>query len=348
VKIIVRSADLREDRSLLIEAAARYLTPLSDETRFNWLYNDNPHGQGRAWIAHCADHGDFAGAAAAFPRRIIKGDQEVVGWVLGDFCIPEQYRSLGPALQLQRTFLAAVDSGAAPFFYDFPSLRMMAVYRRLGISAWENMVRLAKPLRVNRKVKELVPLPGLAEGIAAFGNFVLWAKDRDWGKKHQGGAVLTLHEGPCGREFTLLADAIGSRYGICIHRSAEYLNWRYLAFPAAKHEIITAHREGTLAAYIVFANSEKDATLVDIFGHPDPDIAEPLIAAVVALLRERGVVTVSVPILEKHPWRNVFECAGFKKRESSPVVLYSFSKRGSSASMAENAPWLLMQGDRDW
>lgn len=258
----------------------------------------------------------------------------------------EQYRSLGPALQMQRTLLAAVDSGTVPFFYDFPSASMMAVYRRLGIGAWENMIRLAKPLRVDRKVNELIPFAGLAEGIAVLGNFVLRA--REWGKRRQGEVVVTLHEGPCGSEFSLLADAIGSRYGTCIHRSAEYLNWRYRACPSAKHEIITAHRDGRLAAYIVFTNSEKDAMLVDIFGYLDHGIAGPLIAAVVTLLRERGVVTVSAPILEKHPWRSCLQHAGFEARESSPVVLQASPKSGAAGSLSGDAPWLLMHGDRDW
>src|SRR5258707_14285040 len=104
--ISIRPAALDADRKVLVETLARYLNPLSDERRFDWLYRENPHGQGRAWIACGPDNSTIVGMAAAFPRRIWIGGAENVGWVLGDFCVSDQNRSLGPALQLQRACLA--------------------------------------------------------------------------------------------------------------------------------------------------------------------------------------------------------------------------------------------------
>ena len=157
MKLQIRRADLDSDRNQLVNAFARYLNPRFDATRFNWLYLDNPHGKARAWIAYDAAKSDqIVGAAAAFPRRMYVHEGEDLAWVLGDFCFDPKYCSLGPALQLQRTLFNQVDSGEMSFWYDFPSQKMMAVYRRFHIEPCDQIIRLARPLRVDGKVKHSV------------------------------------------------------------------------------------------------------------------------------------------------------------------------------------------------
>src|SRR6516165_11096555 len=101
------------DRGIIIEVLARYLTPLSDDHRFQWLYLNGVHGTPQAWLAVDANGDNICGAAAAFPRRFQMGNEEVLGWVLGDFCLDPQYRSLGPALQLQRACLGVLEQNPA-------------------------------------------------------------------------------------------------------------------------------------------------------------------------------------------------------------------------------------------
>src|SRR5580658_7630313 len=105
MRIIIRPADLERDRDVLVRTLAQYLTPTSNQTRFDWLYHRNPHGPTRAWLAFDGDTGEVVGASAAFARRVVAEGIGKTGWVLGDFCIADKYRSLGPALQLQKATL---------------------------------------------------------------------------------------------------------------------------------------------------------------------------------------------------------------------------------------------------
>src|SRR5262245_23826954 len=146
MKIEIRPAELDKDQSLIIEMLLLHLTPFSDVRRFHWLYMQNPFGKGRAWIATDKERATVVGVAGAFPRRIIAGGRDHESWVLGDFCIVENYRSLGPALQLQRACLNELQKEGAAFCYDFPSVEMMAVYQRLHLAPFDYMVRWAKPL----------------------------------------------------------------------------------------------------------------------------------------------------------------------------------------------------------
>src|SRR5271169_5680802 len=105
-KILIREGDLQADRAMLIDAFYRHLTPLSDDRRYDWLYHENPDGPGRVWIAYDADEQKVIGSGSAIPRRITVDGSELLACIMADFWIDPQFRTLGPALQLQRACMS--------------------------------------------------------------------------------------------------------------------------------------------------------------------------------------------------------------------------------------------------
>lgn len=343
--LFIRQADLAKDRDKLIEALLKYLTPLSTPARFDWLYKSNPHGIATAWLAIAAATESVVGVAAAFPRIIYCNGRRVKSVVFGDFCIDPQYRSLGPALQLQQACLQPINAGDVDCCYDFPSANMMAVYRRLRISETGTMVRLAKPLRVDRKVREFVSVPGISQSISLVGNLFLRLTDGFSSASHD--LQCSFQQQPCGEEFTLLAEQTGDRCGIHIERSAAYLNWRFLSHPLLRHEMMTVRNQGKLVGYAVFTQTGEDATLIDLFGFPDQNILRGLVQSLFAQLRKRGVVMISAPIYSSHPWMSMLGDLGFKKRETTPVVIHWAPRLRNQATTNSAATWCLISGDRD-
>jgi hypothetical protein len=340
----IRPVDLEVDHQLFTDLLYRNLGPGAAEVqRFDWLYRENPSGPAQAWVAIEEGSGRGMGAAAAFPRKFCVGQSIRPGYVLGDFCIDHQYRSLGLALQLQRACIEQFGSPCSLPSYDFPSDQMMAVYRRMQIAPTGSMVRWSKPLRAERKVGELVKSSALARILAAPINKLLeW---KDIATASNGGWTIAQHRGDCGEEFTGLAHTVGSRYGACVERSAEYLNWRYLRHPGAYHEILTARWGEELKGYVVFSHTETDGKIVDLFGFSNTAMWTALVSHVVALLREREIITVSVPSLATSPWRELLKGWGFRPREAFPVVVYAPGRMAASAEDA--ASWFLMDGDRE-
>lgn len=340
----IRTANLDVDRQLLTDLLCHNLSPDAGGQRFEWLYLGNPHGYARAWVVIEQHNGKGVGAAAAFPRRLCVGGSSRAGYVLGDFCIDQQYRSLGLALQLQRTCLEQVSSECAALSYDFPSDRMMAIYRRMQIAPMGQIVRWSKPLKADRKIGELVKSSALAKILATPINKLLEWKDTTL--LPNSAWTIVEHKGDCGEEFTRLARAVGSRYGTCVERSAEYLNWRYLRHPLVHHEVLTARRGEDLKGYVVFTRTGRDARIVDLFGFDDTVIWTALVARVVALLRARAVINLSLPALGTNPWAGLLKKWGFHPRESSPVVV---SVLGKMAALSESAAssWFLVDGDRE-
>jgi len=340
--IAIRQADLHRDRGLLIDAIRTWLAPQSDERRFDWLYRRGPHGEATVWIASEGAGGPLVGAAAAFPRRMYAGSTATTGCVLGDFFIVPEYRSLGPAVQMQRACLASVRPHSFAMSYDFPASTMLPVYKRLSKSPEDRLVRLAKPLRADRKIRERVKMPLLANSLTRAANTVLKSFDPAATNGHT--CEVSFQEGPCGKEFTDLASAVGSQYGICTERSAEYLNWRFCNHFARRYEFLTARRQDCLLAYAIYSQDSEDAEIADLFGFNEPDVLTALVSAAVTRLRENGVVTLSIALLASHPWVALFQKLGFHERDSCPVITHC-AANGNSSEHAQN--WFLMQGDRE-
>jgi hypothetical protein len=345
MKFVIREADLQRDKQVIIGTALRFLTPLSDDSRFGWLYENNIHGQARVWFVYSGDDGAVMGMAGAFPRRIYIDGRKELAWVLGDFCISDQYRSLGPALALQRACLAEVDRGVVAFCYDFPSASMMAVYKRLQISPFGYVLRLAKPLRVDRQIRAIIKNPVIKGALSSAGNLLLRVNERKTGCDSS--VNVSIQQGRCGEEFSELGRTIADRRGVFIQRSAEYLNWRYLQDPLHRYELLAARRDGALLGYGVFLHEGEDALLVDLFGVEDEGVISALIIHGVALMKARDVQTVSATIVEAHPWRALLERQGFRIREASPIVIYFPSGMLPRGDLTKLQNWLFMGGDRD-
>jgi hypothetical protein len=340
---VVREGHLEADRNLALDMFRRYLNPQYDAARFDWVYRQNPHGPGRLWVSSDLSDGSVIGIAGAFPRRVYLAGRECEAWVLGDFCVSDRHRSIGPALALQRACLADVAAGAIPFCYDFPSLRMMAIYRRLGIDPLGHMVRLRRLLRVDSRVSRMVGRPALSRRMSALGNLLL--ARRIPRAREVPGLTVSLHDGQCGEEFSEVAARWASQHGVSVQRSAEYLNWRYLANPLQRHEVMTARSDGTLVGYAVFTREGHAACLVDMLAG-DTATVLALVRAVVGLGWRRGMETVTITLLAAHPWVGVLERVGFRAGETSPVVVYA-SPAASRVGVADGAAWLLLHGDRD-
>jgi hypothetical protein len=342
--IKIAEADLAAHRAILIETLYRLLTGQSDARRFDWLYRNGFHGEARAWLAIDGHEEAVIGAAAAFPRLFYAGDGEISGWVLGDFCLDAAYRSLGPALHLQRACLGVTESNGGVFCYDFPSANMVAVYKRLGIEPTGRMLRLAKLLRVNRKVRERFTSRVAHHAISAVGNTFLNLATTNLILDPS--LKLSIHEGQCGEEFSILAEEQRGRLGLCIQRSAEYLNWRYVNNPLATYKFITARRRGKLKGYAVWTRAGEDASVVDVFGENDPAMVKGLLSEVIGRLTKSGVMTLSVWLNESHPWLSWCSEMGFRVRDSAPMVCIPARSLTKTVELPSNR-WFLMQGDRD-
>jgi hypothetical protein len=344
-KVLIREADLRVDQRALVNAFYKHLTVLSNDRRYDWLYRDNPDGPGRVWIAYDGDEDNIIGSGSVIPRRICLGETQLLAGIMADFWIDPQYRTLGPAVQLQRACMASIDGKSFDLCIDFPKNSMVAVYRRLGVQPTAELVRWAKPLRLNAWMAQKIKMPILADALATSGNVLLRLRDVRLRKARN--CEISVQSGPCGQEFDELSRAVSKSYGICVARPASYLNWRYRAHFHQQHTMLVARRNGALVGYAVYLEDQGFGQIVDLFGVNEADVATSLIASVVHDFRGRRIPLLSVPLLASDEFKAIFGNCGFRAREAVPVVLHAPPEILAKHSALAAKQWFLMQGDRE-
>ncbi len=341
---LVRPAQIDGERAALTAFLSAHLSPDVTEDRFDWLYCKNPAGIARVWAVCEADKGKIIGVSAAFPRRIYCRGQAMRGYVLGDFCIHPDYRSLGPALTLQRSTLEDLSEEGAGFVFDFPSTSMLAIYKRLRIEPQESAIRFAKPLRADRQIQKRIPTKAAGAALSVAANAAL--RLRDAGLSRSGAWTITEATAPFGEEFTHAAHQWAPRMGICADRSAEYLNWRFLQHPQRRYHFLTARKDGRLCGYLIYHWTGEDATIVDLLAEEE-QASKALLVETIAMTRSCGVHTLSAPLLGSHSGRGIFEDCGFRPRESSPVVALMLPWNANQAVGQIADHWYLTHGDRE-
>lgn len=342
----MRRADLSRDCDHIIDLHKRFLAPGADRLRFEWLYKENPFGQAKVWVVEKSKTNVVVGTAAAFPRSLWNGLRKEIAWVLGDFCISEEYRSLGPAIQLQRKCLEGLREGENTIWYDFPSTKMLSIYKRLKFAESRGMTRFVKPLKVDRKVQSWLKAGFLQRCLSTLGNQVLKWTNR--GVTVPADLKFSYHKGECGEEFTELAESIGGSIGNCLERTAAYLNWRYIHNPLYRCELVAARVDRKLKGYAVFTDTGSEATLIDLFGVHEKPVLLGLIDWVVNRVRARNGEKLNVPIVEGHPWIPFLQFLGFQARDTAPIIISGLgAEEEKNGNSGDGPPLLLMQGDRD-
>ncbi|HKQ60684.1 MAG TPA: GNAT family N-acetyltransferase [Candidatus Polarisedimenticolaceae bacterium] len=340
--MLVERIEAHSDEPQLRAFLSEQLSAHRHPDYYGWLYRRNPHGSAEVWVLRDAA-GTLVGAAAAFPRRIGIGGRELTAWNLGDFAVRADHRSLGPAVSLQRACLARVLGGDVALAYDHPAQGMMAIYQRLGIAAAGQVVRFAKPLRIDPQVRRVLPEGVLSRAASAVGNKLL---SLGTARERAEAPLVAALVGRFDDRVAELGSRLAGRFGVVGARTPDYLNWRYVDHPLLRHRIWTAEAGGRLAGYAVLLEDQGHAVLRDLFG--EDDALDALIAAIVERLRADGRAhALSLPTLATSPLVPLLTHWGFRVRETCPFVVCT--RRGGpwDGTVTASENWFLTDGDRD-
>jgi len=341
----IRTLDLDADREALAEFLHENLSGHGGADHFEWLYLNNPDGAARAWFVLDEDDENPIGAAAAFPRQAWVKGEELVCWNLGDFAIGKKFRSLGPALMLQRACVAEILEGKVAFAYDHPSCSMMPIYQRIGFGATGQVTRFVRLLRLDEKVKGFWKERLLGKGVVALGNLALSLGRR--GSLQRDGYEAILLEDRFDQRFTELDERVSRDLTVVGRRTADYLNWRYRDNPLARFQVVALEDDGHLLGYAVWKEKGNAATLMDFFGEQQGTVLHAILAGVVYTMKQQGIHSLSAPLLPTSPLVPIFKQWGFHARESAPFVVSTPPGGKWDGIVNDENNWFLTPGDRD-
>ncbi len=345
-QVDIRPADLDADRELLIELLRKYSTARSNHERYRWFYQDNPHGPAEVLIARDSQTQAVIGSGAVIPRSMWVGGAPRLASVMADFWIHPEHRSLGPAVRLQQACVA--HSAALGFaFFDLPQGNMSAVYKRMGMLGGATLAQFSRPLRAGPFIEKIVRGRLLTRLLEKTGDGVIGLLDAVKERKH--GLHVERHDDGFGPEFDLLMQRVASTAGICVARSADYLEWRYRRHYYLQYSVFTARDAGELRAYAVVGNSGSYAEIVDLFPVDDTQSVVDLLLGVVRLTRAEGASALALSLLAPSgKIEAAFKQVGLRIREYRPLIVHEFPPPESAKSGECRESWFLTYGDVDY
>lgn len=154
---VVSAGDVRRDRDAVLSV---WKGNLGREDRlapkYDWFYLGCPFGAPALQVLRHTPSDTAVGVAAAGPRRMVAGGRELRAGVLVDMAVTTQHRSLGPALTLQKSMMAAGEQ-QFELLYGFPNQKAAPVFKRVGYAKLGELVRYARVLRHRQHLQRMMP-----------------------------------------------------------------------------------------------------------------------------------------------------------------------------------------------
>jgi len=350
--IIIREADLMRDRQAMMDCLLRNRERYqrNDEfvRRFDWAYCENPHGQGKIWLAVETTNQRVIGFTSAFPRKVIVNGETLTGWNCADFSIDKEYRTLGVAIKLRRAAKECVDRGEFAFLYAHPNDRMRVVHEKVGHHAIGKMVRYAALLRLDRITGFLLGNNFLSKALAGLANPFLRLLTSA-GSRDETYRFRLVQEERFGPEYDRLFERVKLQHSVIGSRDTDYLNWRFFHNPLHRAKSLRMEAEGELKGYVLYFESRGVAHVADLLVDGKAGEMRALLAGLIFNLRRAGISTISLRLHNMNPLLPQAQQLGFRYRNdaTSTVIAYAAPASPHVGVLLEGKNWFMTVGDRD-
>jgi len=341
--------DAKTAREAILDLWRRNLPEVPAE-RNAWLYESGPatgfllrSGQGLTVGATGLMRRDFR----AFGETLRAG-QAI------DLNVDQEHRTVGPALNLQRTILAAVAGGEIDLAYGFPNRQSEVVIRRIGYGTLGDLDRWVKPLSCRVAFDRWAWPRPLSRGLAAIldpilrcGNAVrdlfrrcVFSSERVLGRKRLLTPFSVQQVDTFDARFDWLWEAAARRWPILGERTSDYLSWRFSRCPDLKHRAMClSDPGGELLGYVIYGRRGETVYAAD-FLVGDLRHLEPLLAEFLRLVRRQRAHKVVALYFGRPEVGQALTRLGFWKRPSGrKVMLYVGGKRDEPALDADRGAY---------
>ena len=323
----------------------------SFESKFQWIYRDNPAGPAIVWILHDEGSRRDVGLATIFPRLFRVRGRSVRAGIAGDLQVHEGHRQAGPALQLERAAVQGAWERGIEFMYGFPNALAEPVMKRIG---YRRVGPRARYVKILRTAPYFARHRGTALWRRPFGFIVdqfLRARDlqaaRPSKRKLASGPLAGFDD-----RFDALWGEVSDAYPVLGERDSSYLRWRYPTVGRETHGVFGLWDRGTsdLRGYVVHRRQGGSVDVRDAMAPADPEIWSALLAAFSGWARGGGAHSLVWTGLQNEMLEQLcLKRAAFLRRPD-PLHVYAFpgpSVAAGDPDFMNSAPWMLFQSDDD-
>jgi len=308
--------------------------------RWEWQYRQNPHArEPQIWIAR--DQGTIVGQYATMPVRLSLNGRELdASWGMDVMVAPERQRQgLGELLfrTWDRHTGASLGMGLSTGSHQ--------LFRKLQWPDVGPVPCLVKPVSPRGFTRS--GWPPFINGIVMLAATPLVLLQRS----RAGNADATAVRDFDGR-FTELWERLAPKFDFAVRRDAAYLQWKYLALPHIRYQIVALDRGATIGGYAVYRHLDEPrgrvTTLVDLLADPDDRSAlSTLLGAVEREARAAGSDKIRAFMMNE-AFRKVMKAEGYFRVQSTIELVAKINAVAVAPDFyARTGAWHVTFGDSD-
>lgn len=347
-----------EDEALLIALRAAVWGdehPHNSAAFFQWLFRDNPDGEGGGVLLE--EGGQAVGFAGLATRQMLS-DGEVISVAMGlDYMIHPDFRNGFAASRLVNGWLKNVSADQREYAFGlcYPNTNSYKILTGKKL-AWQPVCELTMMIRpigkINKLPGKLARLPSwlLGPAFRAASLFSTLIAGVFAGRDTPGALEEISH-------FDERFDALWARAQIRTGsaRTAAHLNWRYLRHPLYKYRSFAWVRDGKVLGYVIVTVREvfdiPAVLIVDALGDPsEPNVLATLVKRVANYTRDHQHALIAAQVVGHSALQKAFTKAGLlsvPKRLCPKSFALTFHTLGRGAHRPQIEQWHLTWGDMD-
>ena len=348
--ICLRLGDAADHPGVCRLAEAVYGLPRSlDSVR--WLYQMNPAGPCRLWLAEDKKTRDIVAVRPVFPWRMRVGDQELLVAQAGDAMTHPDFRGRGIFGALVQAAWSELRDQGLPFSFSFSNAGSLSVYKKITVGDGPR-AGTHEVLRFQRMVYPL-SLRLMRERVRGLGPLIrgLDLANRAVQRRH---LALPPHLSVFpvqrfGEEFDDLWARSAAYPGVLTVRDSRYLNWRFIDTPTRGFQVLGLRSRGDLIGYVAFEiDAQGNGWIADLFGPAERDIVAALLRASLGAMLERGSLKASIWVARENRVFTLLRSFGFLPRDDCfPMAVHVYHDGAEAETALEAARWWAWYGDRD-
>lgn len=210
----------------------------SPDSHFEWMYRNNPYGQGIILLAKDEKkNNSIIGVEPIIPLNLLVDGQTVKGSLSLGSAVDVNYRGQGIFSKLVSKLSKASLNNNIVCIYGVPNDQSFKIFIKNDFRYLGKLPLLVKPLRFSKYFKQ--PLSSI---LSPFD--VVW-------KIHNNNNQVTQLSESFDQEFVNLISKASKRIRVLQKRDKEYLQWRYVNHPSHKYRIFILKEKSVLKGYII-------------------------------------------------------------------------------------------------
>jgi hypothetical protein len=338
----IRVAD-RSDRDDVIRLMGNIYSG-DMRSRYDWMYQSNPHGEALTWLAVERASGLAVGCTSIFPRKVIVNGRERMGGIGGDCVIEPRVRRRGLATALHAASFRDMRERGIDFMYGPPTPNNLGALVKAGSRVVAGYRRWVRPLTAGGAYRAaFARVPSRIEAGLAY--LPVRVFDR-LAKTDASGYTLEAVESFC-PAFARMFDRAQQTHTVVCARDPHYLAWRYFGPPSRQQTPYAVKREGETVGFVALEIAGESAAIADLFSANDPKDIDAALQLAVECATRAGCSSLEVSIAQGSASARRLRRHGFIGRD----------ERGFQVAVSEDDPqfdlltsptaWHFTESDQD-